>query len=244
MWHRFRCVMDANVVRLVRRATAPSEIYVVEKCAGGIAIASLHRAHSLDDLRASSHTGAAQILMRSIRCSVHDEGKRSKTPSQPPEVSTPRTVTPQSHPIGTPRGLSSNAGIVAVSAWAGARGIYPPVGKRWTVEIAMDIAPRPASPSFSEALDTRFHITINADDWAYMFCQGGRVSAVRVTDIPSVHGRDDHHLLASTPPLKNIGLFLRDLEHRYHVHFQRHHAAIHSSIAGCEPLVRAWMTSL
>ncbi|MDB4954964.1 MAG: hypothetical protein JWO36_2533 [Myxococcales bacterium] len=153
-------------------------------------------------------------------------------------------MTPSSHPLGTPRGLSSNAATLAVSAWAVARGIFPPAGKPWIVELEVDIAPRPASPTFSEALDTRFHITIAADEWGYLFCHGGRVSCVRVTDIPSVRGRDDHHVLASTPSLKAIGLFMRDLEQRYHVHFQRHHAVIRSSIAGCEPLVRAWITSL
>lgn len=92
--------------------------------------------------------------------------------------------------------------------------------------------------------DTRFHVHIYAEEWGYRFSHAGRASWIRVTDIPFVHGRDDFDLVAMTPPLENLGAFLRALEAEHGLTFRRAHAAIASTIPGAEGAVRKWIQSL
>jgi hypothetical protein len=158
---------------------------------------------------------------------------RTKTPTGPPGV----------HPIGTPRGLSSNAGILAVGAWLVARGLYPPAGP-WRIEISLEATSQPGASSQPRSFYTRFEITIASDAWGYRFCHGDRTSTVRVTDIAQARDRDEHRLAMATPPLKQLGKLLRDLEQRYHVFFGRHHATIRTDLSGSEPMIRAWLASL
>jgi hypothetical protein len=152
-----------------------------------------------------------------------------------------RAVTPKAqarHPIGTPPGLAPNA--LAVDAWLRDRGIYPPAGKPWRVQIALEVNDRPASFGFAA---TKLQITIDPDAWGYLFVHGDRTSTIHVTSYPSARDRDEHRLLAMTPPLKRFGTLVRELETRYRIFFPRHHAAIRSDLAGGEPMIRAWISS-
>jgi hypothetical protein len=74
---------------------------------------------------------------------------------------------------------------------------------------------------FAESIDTRFQVTIRPDEWSYYVAHRGRVSSVRVTDLPRVHLRDDHNFVAATPPLRRIGTLIREFEQRCHVFLQR-----------------------
>jgi hypothetical protein len=106
------------------------------------------------------------------------------------------------------------------------------------------VAPAPAEIAFDRKRATRLQIHIHADEWGYRFCHAGRESWIRITDIPFVHGRDEHALVGSTPPLKNFSAFVRGLEARNRVEFQREHAAIVTSIPDAERGIRSWLRSL
>jgi hypothetical protein len=132
-------------------------------------------------------------------------------------------------------------GAIAVDAWLSARGVFPPVGKPWSVSVALDTKDRAV---YIATLDTRFHLSIHPDGWGYAFTHNGRHSEITIANTPSVSGRDDHGLLASTPSLANVGALVRELERRYAVHFPRHAATVSTDLLGAEPVVRAWLTSI
>jgi hypothetical protein len=179
-----------------------------------------------------------------------DEGRKP-----PPKPAIPRTLTPRTapitqppppkppavHPIGTPKGLSTSAGSLAVAAWLAARGIYPPQGRSWRVQVALETLDRAAS---FLATPTRFHVTIDPEAWRYVFAHDDRTSTIHVASLPNAVDRDEHRLAALTPALKNLGTLLRDLEARYRIFFQRRHAAIRTDLPGSEPIIRAWIASL
>lgn len=93
-------------------------------------------------------------------------------------------------------------------------------------------------------LDTRFDLNIYGEEWGFCFQHANRISWIRVTDVPFVHGRDEFQLLAATPPLKRIGELLYQIERRFQLHFDRKHPAIRTTLAHAEPAVRRWVESL
>ncbi len=135
------------------------------------------------------------------------------------------------HPIGTPRGLSANTGPIASAAWLAARDLYPKEA-RWHAVVTMTAA------------ESRFRIEIYAEEWGFFFEHHGRQSWIRVTDVPFVHGVDDHGLLGSTPPLRQIGKLVRALESAHALRFDRAHADIETTIEGGERSVRSWIAGL
>jgi hypothetical protein len=137
------------------------------------------------------------------------------------------------HPIGTPQtGLSPNTGPLAASAWLASLDIIPD-SQRWSVEITL-----PASEQ------SRFKLDVYSEEWGFSFAYGERVSWIRVTDIRFVHGRDDHDLLAQTPPLRSIHALVAGLERRYDIAFDRDRAAVRTTILGSEPALLAWARGL
>jgi hypothetical protein len=138
-------------------------------------------------------------------------------------------------------GKGPHAGALATGAWLAARGLVVPPRTRWEATIALDVVERPALSTFSEARDTRFHVAISSTEWGFYFCHYGRASWIRVTDVPSVHERDDHALLVRVPPLRALGRLVRSLEDTYCVRFRREHAAIRTTIAGAEPPIWEWV---
>lgn len=176
-------------------------------------------------------------------------GRKRPTSLSPP-VSRPHVPTQTDepklhrHPIGTPRGLSSRGGVLAVGAWLSERGVFPPDGRSWRVDIALGTASSAPSRVFAESIVTRFQISILLDEWSYCFAHAGRVSRVRVADLPEPDGRDDYGLAPSTPALKNIGVLVRHLEQRFSIFLQRHNAVVDTTLPGAEPIIRAWLTTL
>jgi hypothetical protein len=137
------------------------------------------------------------------------------------------------HPIGTPTGgMSPNTGPLASAAWLISRDLMPSHA-RWFVEVA--IAPTDA---------TSFKIEIYAEEWGFQFSHATRESWIRVTDVPFVHGRDDHRLLRLTPRLNDLGRLVRSLEQRYEIGLSREHAQIATNLVDAEPNIRAWVMSL
>ena len=144
--------------------------------------------------------------------------RRERSPSRP------------IHPIGTPSGLSPNTGPLAAAAWLLARGLFAR-DSRWFVEIQL------------AAGETQFVIEIYAEEWGFAFRHQGRVSWIRVTDIPFVHGRDEHLLLAEAPKLRDIGKLIAKLEARYQVAFPRT-PEIRTNLADPENCIRDWASKL
>ena len=148
-------------------------------------------------------------------------------------MSRPRTRSRNGiHPIGTPSGLSANTGPIASAAWLTARELYPKE-PRWHCVIAMDAR-----------LGSSLELEIFAEEWGFRFTHDGKESWIRVTDVPFVHGRDDHELLSKIPPLRDIGTLVRTLERRYRLRFLRRRAAIRTSIAHGDRAIRRWIESL
>lgn len=175
--------------------------------------------------------------------------ERKKAGSEPPFVPQPsRTITPREparpaqHPIGTPRGLSTTGGMMAVAAWLSERGIHP--SKSWRIDVKLDSTQHTGMRIYAESIDTRFQITIMPDEWSFYFNHEGRISRVRVTDIARADSRDDHNLTVATPALKRIGVLIRQLEQRFNVTLLRGGATIETTLPGTEPIIRAWVMGL
>src|SRR5690349_12114749 len=96
-------------------------------------------------------------------------------------------------------GVEKPAGERAAAAWLAARGLYAPVRDRWHVAIALDCVGRRAGS------ETRLEVTINPNEWGFVFCHGSGTSWIRVADGPEVHDRDDFELLPNVPVLRNLG---------------------------------------
>lgn len=143
----------------------------------------------------------------------------------------PRRRSNNLHPIGTPRGLSANTGPIASAAWLTARDLYPKEPKWHAVTTLV-------------AGDTRFQLEIFAEEWGFRFEHAGRESWIRVTDVPFVHGRDDHALLRTTPSLKHIGKLVRALETTHRLRFDRSAPSIETTIPDGERVIRTWIASL
>jgi hypothetical protein len=143
------------------------------------------------------------------------------------------------------RAQSTNAGTLAAAAWLTSLGLNPPPGLlRWHAEISLDVIDGPAHADYDETKDTRFHIDIYSEEWGFFFCNGGRVSWIRITDIPFVHGRDDHQLLLQVPALPDVGRLLRTLEAKNGIRFNRTQALIRTNVVAAEPLIRRWVQTL
>jgi hypothetical protein len=140
--------------------------------------------------------------------------------------------------------LSSTAGTLAVGAWLYDRGIHQPQRTPWRIEVTLADTRRSGSRRFAEAIDTRFQVFIETDEWGFCFCHAGKVSRIRVTDLVRPELRDDHNLASTTPPLRRIGTFVRQLEDRYRITLLRADAEIATTLAGSEPIVRTWVTAL
>ena len=140
-------------------------------------------------------------------------------------------------------GVNPNAGVLAAASWLSSRGLEP-IDHTWDIEIGLSVADHSASLVFDPVGETRFQLQIYAEEWGFRFAHAGRHSWIRVTDIPFVHGSDEHDLLSTTPALRDIGPFVRHLETRHAVRFHRRHAAVATTIPKAVPLIRSWLLSL
>lgn len=127
--------------------------------------------------------------------------------------------------------ISKTAGAAASAAWCQERDLDVTDVSHWYVEIAIP----------TDIDDTRFEINIYPEEWGVVFRRGVRMSSIRVTDVPFIHGRDEHRLLAVLPALERIGELLSSLERQYDVAFHRERAAVHSNFARATMIVRRWL---
>ena len=94
------------------------------------------------------------------------------------------------------------------------------------------------------APSTRFQLEIYGEEWGFVFRHEGKVSWIRITDIPFVHGRDEHGLLSRTPKLRELSQFVRELERRHGFRLPRDSPLIRSSIRDSEVKLRLWALDL
>lgn len=139
------------------------------------------------------------------------------------------------HPIGTPRGLPANAGILASAGWLAARGLFIPPDRPWHVGVTLPVV---------GSHDSSLSLHIRNDDWTVAFEHAAKRSAILIKEVAPVADPDEHNLAGLVPPLKELGVLLRDLEQRFEIRFARTSPVIETSIAGAEPIIRAWVASL
>lgn len=119
-----------------------------------------------------------------------------------------------------------------------ARGLTPHE-PRWFVEVTFGVAGAASDKDDT----TQLRIELFSEEWGFWFRREGKVSWVRVTDVPFVHGRDEHALLRDTPALKNIGRLVRALEERFDIRFDRDAPLIRTSLLGTEQTIRDWIAA-
>lgn len=164
----------------------------------------------------------------------------SRPPLQRSRTSTKPTGARRPYPIGTPNhGVSPNTGPIASAHWLVARDLYPKE-PRWFVEIDLDAFSRTGD----DAQPTRFRIEIYAEEWGFVFTHAGRVSWIRVTDTRFAHGPDEHELLDASPKLGSIGAFLKTLEARFGIRFDREHPRVRTNIEDAEQRIASWVARL
>jgi hypothetical protein len=137
-------------------------------------------------------------------------------------------------------GRTTNTGALAAAAWLAARELvvsHP----NWSVEVALETTPGGAldlAPS-----GPRFSIEVFAQEWGFALRHDDKLSWIRVTDIPFVHGRDDFKLLRRTPRLDAIARLVRAVELELATVFDRAHPLVRSNIGG-EAAIAAWVRTL
>jgi hypothetical protein len=136
-----------------------------------------------------------------------------------------------------------NAGALAANLWLSARNVSTPRDARWTVAVALEVVDRAARPTAGGPDDSRFQIAISSSEWGFLFGHRGRVSRIRVTDVPHVQERDDHKLLPRVPPLRDLGSLIRWLEREHGLAFRRAHAFVGTDLADAEPRIRTWIAT-
>ncbi len=115
--------------------------------------------------------------------------------------------------------------------WLDETGLDPRGERHWYVEITLD----------SDDPRTRFELNIYPEEWNFVFRSGKRVSSIRLTDQPYVHGCDDHQLLDSVPALAKVPTFLSALEQRFAITFVRHRAVVRSTFLRGSSIVKPWL---
>jgi hypothetical protein len=139
------------------------------------------------------------------------------------------------HPLGTPRATAAHVGILASAGWLAARGLFIPPDRPWRVTILL---------SCNEHFDTQLTVNIENAEWMIGFAHAGKRSNVIIKEPAPVAEPDDFQLAGTLPPLKELGTLLRDLEVRYQLTWKRTSPVIETTIAGADPVIRAWIALL
>jgi hypothetical protein len=137
--------------------------------------------------------------------------------------------------------MPTTAGMLAARTWLTARALNAPALTRWNANILLAPGEAEPEPDVDEVRDTRFRIEIYSQEWGFQFCHAGRASWIRVTDIPFVHGRDDHRLLSAMPALKDIATLVRRIEREHRLRFNRERALVRTNLDRAEPSIREWV---
>ncbi|MEP6866439.1 MAG: hypothetical protein ABJE66_37825 [Deltaproteobacteria bacterium] len=96
----------------------------------------------------------------------------------------------------------------------------------------------------SQPTETRFEVELEPDKWGLCFSHAGRTSRIRVSDMATVDGCDDHELLVITPQLRDLGRLLRQLELRHSVQFHRDSAEVRTEHPTIKDAALRWLAQL
>lgn len=127
--------------------------------------------------------------------------------------------------------LPVTKGAAEPADWARSRGLDVSRARHWYVEVQIA----------TDAPGTLIELNIYPEEWGLVFRRDGRVSSIRVTDVPFVHGLDDFKLLPMMPALADLDRLLDALQHRFEITFDRSRPKVHSNVKHVDG-VRAWLT--
>lgn len=139
---------------------------------------------------------------------------------------------------------TTTAGKLAARTWLEELVLTPPAHRPWFVEITLGVDEAMPTLAFDVAIDTRLRLEVYAEEWGVFFCHRGRMSWIRVTDFPFVHGHDDFGLASITPPLRHIGELVRSIETGQTVQFDCGLALVRSNVPDAETALRPWLAAL
>lgn len=122
-------------------------------------------------------------------------------------------------------------GARASARWLEERGLDASKTPHWFVEVSIETDQR----------DTRLELNIYPEEWGYVLRRGAKVSSIRVTDVPFVHGLDDFQLLAETPSLDDLATLIAGLERRFALVFATGRATVRANLGRATGVVRTWL---
>jgi hypothetical protein len=122
-------------------------------------------------------------------------------------------------------------GSAASVKWLDDRGLDARRTPHWYVEVSID----------SDQRDTRLELNIYPEEWGFVLRRGTKMSSIRITDVPFVHGLDDFQLLATTPALAEFGGLITVIERRFELGFFTTRATVRSNLTRAAAVVRPWL---
>lgn len=137
---------------------------------------------------------------------------------------------------------SPTVGSNAVKQWLRENGLESATSD-WRATIVLPVMLRDVLAG-SEAVETRFEVELEPDKWSLCFSHAGRTSRIRVADLASVDGCDDHDLLVITPQLRDLGRLLRQLEQRHALSFHRDSAEVRTEHPPIKDAALRWLARL
>lgn len=131
--------------------------------------------------------------------------------------------------------LLKTMGAVASRAWLEARGIDPRSDAGWFIEIELR----------ADLPIARFELNLYPEEWGFVFRLNKRMSSIRITDLPFVHGLDELRLLDRTPRLDHLPPFLLTLEREHAMSFDHDGVKVHTNLdeASMTAAVRGWLNA-
>lgn len=174
-----------------------------------------------------------------VRKRTTAKSKRLEKPVEQVVMSMPSLI-----PAATPSfGGPVTIGSVDSNDWLKHLGIRA-VDLHWFVEVALGIDDAPLAEPWRGDRDTRFHVYIYPQEWGFLFSHAAQCSWIRVADRPYVHGRDDYGLVTSTPPLRELSAFARELERKHQLAFRRDAVLVRTNLPAIDDCVRSWAAAL
>jgi hypothetical protein len=126
-------------------------------------------------------------------------------------------------------------GSEQTSRWLEQRGLDASGYEHWFVEIRLAATgDEPAT----------LGLNIYPAEWGLVVRHGASMSAIRVTDKPFVHDRDDLGLADRVRSLDDIGSVVSHVEVTRFLRFSRYQAHVRSNFIRATSVVRTWLNTL
>ena len=124
-----------------------------------------------------------------------------------------------------------NTGALATAAWCAEHGLVPK-DNLWFVEVVFT------------AGTAKLTLEVYAAEWGFSVHHADRVSWIRVTDIPFVHGRDDFALLSAATGLSQLRRVFDAARTEHGLAFARETADVRTNLDDALPAIRRWLAAL